>query len=105
MTRLGVNGTPRDRLHAGFSDQPPPNRFRPISAMLRYDTDQTPQKWSRADLLGVAAIVFVILCIWAVISWRHYEGDETQHQLTQARAQLAEAKEKGAALASRLADT
>ena len=73
--------------------------------MLRYETGEKSQKWSRADLLGIAGIVFVILGIWAVISWRHYEGDETQRALTKTRAQLADAKEKGAALASRQADT
>jgi len=73
--------------------------------MLRYETDQTPQKWSRAEILGIGGIVFLILCIWAALSWRHYEGDETQRLLTKARAQLADAKEKSAALSSRLADT
>ena len=73
--------------------------------MLRYETGQKEQKWSRADVLGMAGIVFLILCIWAAISWKHYEGDETQRLLTKTRAQQAEAKEKGAALASRLADT
>jgi hypothetical protein len=73
--------------------------------MLRYNTEQAPQKWTRSDLMGVAGIAILILLIWAIISWRHYEGDETQHLLIKTRTELAAVKEKAAALANSLADT
>ena len=73
--------------------------------MLRYDTDQTSQKWTRTEIKGIAGVVVLLLCIWGVISWRHYQGDETQLLLTKTRAQLAETKAKHDALATQLADT
>jgi len=73
--------------------------------MLSYDTDQTPQKWNRSDLKIVGGIVFLLLCIWAVVSWRNYQGDETRNLLSKARADLAASKEKASTLANSLADT
>jgi hypothetical protein len=66
--------------------------------MLRYDSGQTPQKWTRAELMGVAGIVVVLLIIWGAISWKNSRGDETQRRLAQTRIQLAEAREKIASL-------
>ena len=73
--------------------------------MIRYDTDQTPQKWTRKELMSVAGAAVLLLCIWALISWRNYAGDETQRLLDRTRTQLAAAKEKIASLDSRLAET
>jgi len=66
--------------------------------MLQYNSGQTSQKWTPNELKAVAGIVVLLLCIWAVVSWRNYQGDETQHLLAKARSQLAEAKTKIASL-------
>ena len=96
----------RARLHAGrghpfFS----PNRSQLNPVMLRYTTEQSPQKWTRSELMGIAGVAFLILCIWGVISWRHYQGDETQHLLAKTRAELVAAKEKIGALTGSLTET
>jgi len=70
--------------------------------VLHYDNGQTPQEWTRAELMGVAGLVVVLLLIWGAVSWRNYQGDETQHVLARTRTQLADAKEKIASLESRL---
>ena len=73
--------------------------------MIPYETDQTPKKWTRNELRTVAGAVVLLLCIWALISWKNYDGDETQRLLTRTRTQLAAVKEKIASLESRLAET
>ena len=73
--------------------------------MLRYNTGQTAQKWTRSELIGSASVVGLILCIWAVISWRHYQGDETRRLITNTRAELVAARDKIGVLASSLAET
>lgn len=72
--------------------------------MLRYESEPTTQKWTRTELRWVAGGVVLLLCIWGAISWKNYRGDETQHQLTQTTAELAEAKGKVVTLTSNLAD-
>jgi septal ring factor EnvC (AmiA/AmiB activator) len=73
--------------------------------MIRYETDQTPKKWTRNELMTVAGAVVLLLCIWALIAWKNYDGDETQRLLARTHTQLAAAKEKIASLESRLAET
>jgi hypothetical protein len=72
--------------------------------MLRYESEPTTQKWTRTELRWVAGGVVLLLCIWGAISLKNYTGDETKLQLTQATAQLAEAKGKIVTLTSNLAD-
>jgi hypothetical protein len=72
--------------------------------MLRYETEQPAQKWTRTELKWVAGGVAMLLCIWGIVSWRNYAGDETQHLLTRTTAQLAEARDKIASLTASLAD-
>jgi hypothetical protein len=73
--------------------------------MLRYETEQTTQKWTRTELKWVACGVGLLLCIWGLVSWKNYSGDETQHLLARTRVQLTEAKEKVASLTASLTDT
>jgi uncharacterized coiled-coil protein SlyX len=70
--------------------------------MLRYNSGETSQKWTRTELRGVAGIVVVLLLIWGAISWKNYHGDQTKLALTRTRTQLAAANEKIASLESRL---
>jgi hypothetical protein len=73
--------------------------------MLRYNSGQAPQKWTRADIMGVAGVVFLLFCIWAIISWRNYRRDETRLLFVKTRTQLAEARKQNDALVERLKDT
>jgi hypothetical protein len=73
--------------------------------MIPYETDQTSKKWTRNELMTVAGAVVLLLCIWGLISWKNYSGDETQRLFTRTRTQLAAAKEKIASLETRLAET
>jgi hypothetical protein len=73
--------------------------------MIRYSTDDAPNKWTRRELLAVAGAVVFLLCIWGVISWKNYSGDETGRLLARTRTQLAEAREKNTSLSSRIEET
>jgi hypothetical protein len=94
------------RYRAGRGDfSTPPTSCRFPFAMIPYETDQTPKKWTPNELKIVAGAVVLLLCIWGLISWKNYSGDETQHVLDRTRTQLAAAKEKIASLESRLAES
>jgi hypothetical protein len=108
----GAVGHTRGRRHphvpgvirAAFAGRRRPIRSRPILAMLRYDAGQTPQKWTRADFMIIAGLVFLILCTWAANSWRHYQEDETRLYFKETRAALVSARDKTSALEGSLAD-
>jgi hypothetical protein len=73
--------------------------------MLRYKTDQAPQRWTRTDLMGVAGFIVVLFCIWAIFEMKGCSADENRSLLVRTRAQLAEAKKKNDSLTERLKDT
>ena len=70
--------------------------------MLRYDSGQASQKWTRTDLAIVAGAVVLLLCIWGAVSWKNYRGDESRRLLSRTGAQLDEARKEIASLKSEL---
>ncbi len=79
------------------------NRARPTR--LHYDTGEKREKWTRNDLVGIAACVIVLFGIWAFSEIRGCAADGSRLDLSRTRTQLAEARKKNDALTQQLADT
>ena len=73
--------------------------------MLRYETGQSREKWTRTDLMGIAGFVLALFCLWAVFEIKGCWADDNRQMLVRARSQLAEARKKNDLLTEQLADT
>jgi len=73
--------------------------------MLRYETGEKKQQWTRQELLGLAGFACFLFLIWTFFEIKGCWADDTRQELVRTRKQLQEAKTRNDTLTAQLADT